>query len=267
MGNTSGAAGYGEGAQETLSDLLRHWRARAAPRRSGRRRGLSQKEVALLADVSERWYGELERGQHANYSAKFLDSVASVLKLSEPERRTLYLHAIGRPPAPIDVPNAAEHSIVDDSMRRLLDRQHPNPAFLTDRAWTIIGHNRAQRDWFPWVLDEPNVMRWAFLHGEAREQLVNWREDWASLFLALLRFAHAENPDNQAVRQLVRDILAGNPEAREIWDLHEVREHTSGVECHLRVPYHRGEEAAVRIMAFAPLLNTQLRFVVLLKID
>lgn len=266
------AAGVAEDHAESLGDLLRCWRGRLDPQRipglvrDGRRSpGLSQKEVARLTGVTDRWYRELELGRQANFSVDFLDRLAFTLRLSDAERRGLYLRATGREPAPRGGADAKAIQALDAPMQRFLDSQLPNPAYLSDEAWNIFGHNQPQADWFPWIPYEPNLMRWAFLYPEAREQLVNWREDWAGPFLAQIRFACLHHPESKPLQKLKRDVLAGNAEAREIWEKHEVVVHPDGHERRLRLPYHGDQEIAVHIMALAPLRSTSARFIVLMK--
>ncbi|MER5435999.1 helix-turn-helix transcriptional regulator [Streptomyces sp. NPDC002588] len=261
--------------QESLSALLRTWRQRLDPARipglvipgRTRQRGVSQAEVARLIGVSERWYGELERGRQANFSAEILDRLSALLLLSSAERLALFLHATGAPPGPNPGPPPEAFVAADDAFQELLDAQQSNPAYVSDIAWNIVRLNRAQSEWFPWVCCEPNLMRWCFLYPEAREQLVNWRDGWARPLLGQLRVAVARHRDYEPLQQLLRDILAGNAEAREIWDAGDVYEHPDGDVRGLRLPYHQNQEIAVRIMAFVPMRSLALRFIVLIPVD
>ncbi|MDX2624033.1 helix-turn-helix domain-containing protein [Streptomyces sp. NPDC019922] len=274
MDSRGGRGEGGEPVGESLPELLRAWRRRANPRRipglvsTGRRGdGLTQRDVARLTGVSERWYRELERGNEAQYSSDFLDRISSVLGLSPAERRALYLRAVGRPPALAVVPEADRAAEVDEFLlQRFLDGQTPNPAFATDLAWNVIGYNGPLVDWFPWVTYRANQMRWALLDPEAREQLVNWEEDWARPFLGQIRYERAHHPENGALRQLERDILVESPAAREMWERREMAEHSHGDFRRLRLPYHQGREVAIRIVALRPMRSDHLRVVVLMEV-
>ncbi|MET7315250.1 MULTISPECIES: helix-turn-helix domain-containing protein [Streptomyces] len=255
-----------------LGNLLAYWRQRLNPRRiagvdTGRRRlkpGLTQAEVAMLTGVSLSWYRALEKGKKADFSPEFLQRVALTLRLSEDERVLLFQLALGHAPAPRGL---AEDGAVDEDMQKLLDQMLPHPAYISNVSWDIVAHNKPQEEWFPWVPYEPNLMRWAFLYPEAREQLVNWKEDWARPFLAQLRVALGRHPDNEALRRLKEDILRGNPVARELWAEPETIIHPDGHVRRLRLPAHHDEEVSVKIMAMAPLRNMDLRFIVLLRTD
>ncbi|MBP0456131.1 MmyB family transcriptional regulator [Streptomyces montanisoli] len=267
--------GWGEGGKpddgESLPELLRSWRSRTSPRAipglavAGRRgEGLTQRDVARLTGVSERWYGALERGNKADYSADFLDRLSSVLGLSRAERHALYMRAVGHPPALAAVPEAEAAAEVDELLQRFLDEQAPHPALATDLAWNVVGCNGPFLDWFPWAAHQANQMRWAFLSPEAQEQLVNWENDWARSYLGQIRFERSRHPENGALRQLERDILAGSSAARRIWNRREMVEHADGDLRRLRLPYHRGREVAVRFVALRPMRSDRLRVAVLL---
>ncbi|MEV7088002.1 helix-turn-helix domain-containing protein [Streptomyces sp. NPDC093085] len=257
---------------ESLPELLRSWRKRVAARATpgtvaSRRRsdGLTQRETARLAGVSERWYGSLERGQRADYSTDFLDRLSSVLRLSPAERHALYLGAVGRPPAPAAVPEADAEAEVDEALQEFLNNQAPDPAFVTDLAWNVIAYNEPVSEWFPWGAYQANQMRWAFLQDEAREQLVNWEQDWARPYLGQIRYERARHPESEALRELERDILAGSADARKLWDRPEVVAHPDGDTRRLRLPVHHGREVVVRILALRPMRSDRLRVVVLME--
>jgi transcriptional regulator with XRE-family HTH domain len=265
----------GEGSEnESLSDLLRSWRRRSDPRAfpgytaPGRRSvGLSQREVARLVGVSERWYSALERGEEANYSPDVLDRLSSALRLSRAERHALYLKVLGHPPALAAAQETDATVEVDELLQQFLDSQSPNPAYVSDLAWNIVGANEPFRDWFPWAADhKANLMRWAFLRSEAKEQLVNWRDEWARNFLGQIRYARIQYSENEALRHLERDILAGSPEVHEMWYRREVYEHAAGELRRLKVPWHRGAEVAVHIIALTPMHSLRLRVIVLMEV-
>lgn len=271
MDSRDGQHDRGDLGGESLPELLRSWRKRADPRTfsglpaHGRRGdGLTHNDVARLAGVSARWYGSLERGKEAGYSADFLDRVSSALRLSRAERHALYVRAVGRPPALAAVPEADAAAEMDEVLQHFLDHQAPNPAFATDLAWNVIGYNEPMRQWFPWAAHQANQMRWAFLSPEAREQLVDWEQDWARSYLGQIRFERANHPKNEALQQLERDILAGSPDARTMWDRREMVEHADGDLRRLKLPYHRGREVAVRIVALRPMRSDRLRVNVLM---
>jgi transcriptional regulator with XRE-family HTH domain len=94
-----------------LRELLAAFRARLRPAdvglpRSARRRvpGLKREDVAELVGVSPNWYAAFEAGRtDHNFSRAFVQRVASVLRLDERERITLFRLIFP------DVSEAAEH--------------------------------------------------------------------------------------------------------------------------------------------------------------
>ncbi|MFF7803182.1 helix-turn-helix transcriptional regulator [Streptomyces olivaceus] len=267
-----GQGDIGDPGEESLSELLRSWRRRVDPRTfpglpvHGRRsRGLTHSDVARLAGVSARWYGSLEQGREAGYSADFLDRVSAVLRLSRAERQALYLKAVGRPPALAAVPAVDAAAEMDATLQHFIDNQAPDPAVVTDLAWNMVGHNKAAELWLPGAVQMGNQMRWTFLSSEAREQLVCWERDWARPYLGQIRYERANHPKDEALRRLEHDILEGSPDARRIWDRREMVDHGDGVLRRLKVRYHRGREVAVRTVALRPARSDMLRVTVLME--
>lgn len=269
MGDEPHSAGSPESGE--LSFLLKHWRERLDHTRirgidSSRRRlkpGLTQQEVARLTGVSLTWYRELERGKHRRFDEQFLHRLAQALRLDEAERVVFFRLAAGYAPLPVSSSNS---DAVDEGMQVVLDQMAPHPAYLSNVWWDIVAHNQPVEEWFPQVRGQPNLMRFLFLHPEARRQLVNWRRDWAAPSLAQIRYAVAIHSDCEELLQLRDDILMGNSEAREMWGANQTRAHSDGDSRVLRLPHHGDQEVCVRITAFAPLTNHNLRFVILLRL-
>ncbi|MEU1813025.1 MmyB family transcriptional regulator [Micromonospora aurantiaca (nom. illeg.)] len=214
-------------SQAELSALMRAWRRRLTPadvpglvqypRR--RKQSLSQDDIARLVGSTSFWYGELERGKRGRYSDDFLDRVADALRLADDEREVLYRLGVGRQPVPRagacgETSPAGEMS---RTMERLVAAQQC-PAYIIDSAFNIQACNAQARQWFPSLPSEPNLMRWAFTHPAAQQQLDRWEEDWAPSLLAQLRMAHAREPDNGSLTRVIRDIIASNEQARWCWE-------------------------------------------------
>ncbi|WUH94365.1 helix-turn-helix transcriptional regulator [Streptomyces sp. NBC_00433] len=276
MDSWSGRGGPERPGGEPLSRLLPAWRRRAepfgppvlyetpgaAPERVGA--GLSRADVARLTGVTEEWYVSLERGEAYRCTEDFLDRLSTALRLSPAERGTLYERAVGRPPGSAAIPQAEAAVQMDDVLQRFVDNQW-HPACVMDAAWNAVGHNQPMRDWFPWTAHQGNMLRWALLGRDAREQLVDWREDWARSYVAQLRFARAHDRRSRALRTLEREVLANTPGARELWHRKESRESGDGGLRRLRLPFHQGREVAVRIVELRPLRGDRLRVLVLME--
>ncbi|MET7843052.1 helix-turn-helix transcriptional regulator [Streptomyces sp. NPDC005356] len=193
-----------------LAVLLRAWRARAG-HNLGLGRPLPQVEVAAEVGMSERWYRDLERGATPRLDARTLTTLAGALRLCPDERATLFLYAAGGEPFPV----ATEVDLAP--LRRLLDLQPAQPAYLTDNAWNVLGYNEAMAEWFPWVrVPGANLIRWGLTDPEARRQLADWPRHGRA-YLAMLRYAMAQYPGHPELADILLVALE-DPECRRIWD-------------------------------------------------
>ncbi|MET7601872.1 helix-turn-helix transcriptional regulator [Streptomyces avermitilis] len=214
--NSTDRAGLSElsGDEVGLAVLLRAWRARAG-RKLGLGKPLPQVEVAAEVGMSERWYRDLERGATPRLDARTLTALANALQLCSDERATLFLYAAGGEPFPAVSP--VDGALDLAPLRRLLDQQTTQPAYLTDNAWNILGHNEVMAEWFPWVREPgANLIRWGLTDPEARQQLADWPRHGRA-YLAMLRFAMAQYPGHPELTEILRTALE-DPECRRIWD-------------------------------------------------
>jgi transcriptional regulator with XRE-family HTH domain len=251
---------------KSLALHVRAWRLRLQPEmmpgllhgRSGgrRRRHVSQEQIAMLVGCSTHWYSRLELGIVENYSDDFLQRVGRVLRLSPEEMTLLFLLTTGKEPAtPTRLP-------VLDGLEGVLEGQ-PWPAYLSNEAWDIIGHNAQMEDWFPWVVQkDANVMRWVFTYADARQQLVRWDTDWAMPMLAQMRIAQARYPNNQRLREVIAEVLECNRDARNLWERPMAYLHPDGDRRALYLPRH-AEPQPVQIVALEPLRAPGSRLVML----
>lgn len=227
--------------REGLGPLLRSRRERLSPAEVGllpgpRRRtpGLRREEVAHLANVSVTYYTFLEQGRATRPSPEVLDALAVALRLDALDRR--YLHALaldtGRE---VDV----EPETLDDAVRALVERLHPDPAYVKGRGWDILAANRGARalfaDWGARSAEgqEPNMLRWMFTDPDARRVYVEWESE-ARAMLARFRAAVVARPHESTTNALIEEVLASSPHARRWWHGHEVAPIVSG----LKVLHH-----------------------------
>jgi transcriptional regulator with XRE-family HTH domain len=118
---------------QSAGELIRFWRAR---------RGLSQLELSLEANVSTRHLSFVETGR-ATPSRQLLVHLAQRLDLPIAERNRLLL-AAGFAPAYLEQPYDGElMRPLRTSLARLLDAHEPNPALIVDGLWNLIECNRA----------------------------------------------------------------------------------------------------------------------------
>ncbi|AZK96609.1 helix-turn-helix domain-containing protein [Streptomyces sp. SID5473] len=185
--------------------LLRAWRA-VAGEKLGLGGPLSQVDVATAIGRSRGWYQNLENGARPKIDKAVLDSLAKVLLLGRDEHQALVLALMDG--ALTTIPDSFGDATVRRDLQMMLDQQLPNPAYLTDRVWNIIGYNAAMAALWPWV-KEPgaNLIRWAMLSDEARFQYVDWQHH-ATEYVKLLRFASAQYPHDAELSKLITDVKA-----------------------------------------------------------
>ena len=117
----------------TAGELIRFWRTR---------RGLSQLELSLEANVSTKHLSFVETGR-SSPSRQLLVHLAQHLDLPIAERNRLLL-AGGFAPAYLELPYDGEvMQPLRQSLARLLAAHEPNPALIVDGLWNLIESNRA----------------------------------------------------------------------------------------------------------------------------
>ncbi|BCJ61911.1 helix-turn-helix transcriptional regulator [Micromonospora endophytica] len=210
-----------------LGEYLRARREVTSPKRlgvtsSGRRRtpGLRREEVAQLSGISTDYYTRLEQGREQHPSGQVLDAVARTLGLDPEETR--HLHLLGRtghgPARPV------VRATVRPSLLRLMDGWAHTPALIIDRTMDVLAGNRLGRALFAEVFaqEEPNLVRFVFLHPAARSFYPEW-DQVAQSSLSALRAATGNVPDDPRLKELVGELSLKSPEFRRLWARHDVR--------------------------------------------
>ncbi|MBM0275775.1 helix-turn-helix transcriptional regulator [Micromonospora sp. STR1s_6] len=131
----------------TVGELLRQWR---------KRRGLSQLDLAIAADVSARHVSLIETGK-STPSADMIVRLSDQLHVPLRDRNQLLL-AAGFAPRyrrrPLD---DSALSAALGAVRRVLQAHEPYPALVFDRQWNIVMTNRAVDPFFAHVA--PDLLR------------------------------------------------------------------------------------------------------------
>ncbi|QDQ98850.1 helix-turn-helix domain-containing protein [Tomitella fengzijianii] len=161
-----------------LGDLLRGWRLR---------RGLTQVELALRAEVSTRHVSFVETGR-SNPTASMIVTLCDALEVPLRERNTLLLTGGYAPAYPerglADPPMAA----VCDAIAHILKVHEPYPALVVDRGWELVDANDALTPLLAGVADpsllEPpvNVLRLS-LHPDGLAPRIANLAQWRSHLL------------------------------------------------------------------------------------
>ncbi|WP_034263718.1 helix-turn-helix domain-containing protein [Actinospica robiniae] len=182
---------------ETVGGLLRGWR---------QARRLSQLDLALAADVSQRYVSLVETGR-SNPSAAMVLRLADCLEVPLRERNRLLVAAGFAPKYRERLLDGPDMSAVRDALARILRAHEPYPALIVDRRWNIVLAN-APVDFFlanvdPALLSPPvNMVRLGFDPRGLAPRILNLPEVRA-LFRARLS------------RQLAK---TGDPEIGALYD-------------------------------------------------
>ncbi|MEU4589870.1 MULTISPECIES: helix-turn-helix domain-containing protein [Micromonospora] len=189
----------------TVGELLRQWR---------QRRGLSQLDLAIAADVSARHVSLVETGK-SKPSSDMILRLADQLHVPLRDRNRLLL-AGGFAPRYAESPldhNAL--SAVRDAVRRVLRAHEPYPAVVFDRRWNIVTTNRAVDPFFaqvaPDLLRPPvNLVRLGLDPRGLARMVVNLADVRAVFRTRISRqLANAPDPELTA---LYEELLAPEPE-------------------------------------------------------
>ncbi|RBJ11172.1 XRE family transcriptional regulator [Micromonospora provocatoris] len=189
----------------TVGELLRQWR---------QRRGLSQLDLAIAADVSARHVSLVETGK-SKPSSNMILRLADQLHVPLRDRNRLLL-AGGFAPRYAERPldhNAL--SAVHDAVRRVLRAHEPYPALVFDRRWNIVMTNRAVDPFFaqvaPDLLRPPvNLVRLGLDPRGFGRMVVNLA-DVRAVFRSRISRQLATAPDPE-LTALYEELLAPEPE-------------------------------------------------------
>ncbi|MGJ5751328.1 helix-turn-helix transcriptional regulator [Streptomyces puniciscabiei] len=205
-------------------------RARVSPEEAGlpagggRRRtpGLRREEVAVLAGVGASWYQWLEQGREISVSPQVLDAVARVLRLSDAERRHLYLLAGMNPPAPEVAPEQKRANC--DGLRRLIETWMPYPAHIMDRYYNCVMYNDAAAIVLGMRPDiTQNCLIDFFVDPLYRSRSHSWERN-ARTVVAQFRAACAARPDDEGFQSVLAEVSEASAEFRAMWDRRDIED-------------------------------------------
>ncbi|MFE5095160.1 helix-turn-helix transcriptional regulator [Streptomyces sp. NPDC056638] len=219
-----------------LADFLKTRRLALQPeevglpsRASRRTPGLRREDVADLAGISACWYSRLEQARNIRVSDQVLNSLAEALRLSADERDHLLALANRDARSSASIPADG----VSPAIQRILDSQHPHPAFVLGPRFNILAWNQARTDVYgdlTKVPPEHRHMLWLFFGGYMRELIQNW-EPSARSVLAEFRAATGSYVHEPWFTSLVDELSQSSPEFRNWWQQHEIeRRHATARE-------------------------------------
>ena len=166
----------------TAGAMIRDWRTR---------RRLSQLDLALEAEVSQRHLSFLESGR-ANPSREMVIRLAERLSVPLRERNRLLLAAGFAPSYGERSLSDPALSAANDAVAQVLKGHEPNPSFVVDRHWNMVAANGALAPFLagvdPSLLEPPvNVLRIALHPKGMPPRIANFGEWRAHLLERLHR--------------------------------------------------------------------------------
>ena len=163
--------GAGRGQTVAYGTALREWRER---------RGLSQLDLALAAEVSQRHVSFLETGK-SKPSREMVGHIARVLRVPPREHNALLL-AAGFAPSYTETP-VADLAEVGEAIDFLLRAHEPNMAVVVDRHWNVVSANASGLAFTNRLCPEPplyagqlNAMHLMFHPDGFRSHVTNFAE-------------------------------------------------------------------------------------------
>ena len=193
--------------------MLRYWRTR---------RGLSQLDLALTAEVSSRHVSYLETGR-SRPGRDMVLLLAATLDVPLRDRNVMLREAgfeAAFPEPGLDALDAG----VEHALSVLLRQHEPFPALVLDRGYDVLRTNGAAARLVERIVGAVparwNAVRALFAPAGVRDVLADW-ETPAREAIARLRRESLQAPNDERLRGLLADVLdaPGVPEAWRTPDL------------------------------------------------
>lgn len=210
---------------EVFPALLKYWR---------NRRGLSQLDLALTADVSARHISFLETGR-SHPSKNMVLLLASTLDIPLRERNTM-LREAGFAPAFQEPGIDALDPNIEHAIQVLLRQHEPFPMMIVNRSYDVLRMNNAASCMVAMsvghVPERWNAIRAFFDQEWFRPYVLDW-ESAARIVIARLHREALQTPNDNRLRDLLDELLDA-PDVPEGWRTHDMAYGSEGA-LHLRL--------------------------------
>ena len=183
--------------------LLKYWRAQ---------RGMSQLDLALIAEVSSKHVSFLETGRSSPTEDMVL-KLAGALKLPLREQNALLVSAGFH--AYFEEPNLDDevHAPIKGALARMLTKHDPFPMTVMNRHFDVVDLNLGAKAVFGAVakdlsaVRQPlNIFHVCFDENAVRGAIVDWEQTAHSL-LTHLHLLALEHKGDEGLRQLIDELL------------------------------------------------------------
>jgi transcriptional regulator with XRE-family HTH domain len=186
-----------------FSALLKYWRGR---------RGMSQLDLALAADVSARHVSFLESGR-ASPSQDMVLRLMSTLQVPLRDQNDA-LRAADFPARFLEPALNAIDPAIDDAITRMMRQQEPYPLTVLSPSYDILRSNQAAQNIFSRFVQDParlqkplNLYALVFDPQLARPFIQNWAQIGRSMVARLHREALSRSNDTR-LWALLEQVLA-----------------------------------------------------------
>jgi len=222
--------------QQSLGEFLRATRERLTPEQvgltsHGRRRtsGLRREEVAELANVGVSWYTSIEQGKDVHPSPQVLGSLATALRLSDDERRYLFLLSKSD-----EIEESEVYKEISKGLERTVFALEPHPAYIMGKYWDVLLWNRAAEFVFRFppysssINPKLNLLHHFLIDPFGKEMNSDW-EERAKIMLARFRADCARYPQDARLNEMIEKFKQESELFNSWWSRYEVKTVT---DCH-----------------------------------
>lgn len=216
--------------QPSLGEFLRATRERLTPEQVGlpsygRRRtpGLRREEVAQLANVGVSWYTAIEQGKDVNPSHQVLESLADALRLSDDERRYLFLLSKSE-----EMEQSEIYEEISIGLERTVFALDPHPAYVLGKYWDILLWNRGAEFVFQFppysenMETKPNLLHYFLIDPYGKEISSDWEEQ-AKIIIARFRGDCARYPQDARLNEMIEKFNKESELFRLWWPRYEIK--------------------------------------------
>lgn len=223
-------------SQNSLGEFLRASRQRLTPEQvglstNGRRRtpGLRREEVAQLANIGVSWYTSIEQGKDVHPSNQVLESLAKALKLSDDERRYLFLLSKSE-----EIEESEVYKELSIGLERTVFALEPNPAYVIDKYWDLLIWNPAAEFLFRFpsysagINPKLNLLH-QFLTDPFKKEINSDWEEKAKIMIARFRADCARYPQDARLNGMIEKFKEESELFSLWWPRYEVKTIT---DCH-----------------------------------
>jgi transcriptional regulator with XRE-family HTH domain len=190
------------------------------------RRKESQLSLALSAEISQRHLSFIESGR-ARPSRDMVLRLCDALDLPLRARNEMLICAGFAPVYPELPLDSADMASIREALSRIIGNHDPFPAFVVDRAWRVVMHNKAAWRLISLCIDEAaitslspdgmlNFMRMMFEPSQMRPRIENWHHI-ASRLLERLRREGSGDPESPSAALLAELAPSAGYDAHLYW--------------------------------------------------